>query len=164
MKLHRWIPVLDRFWSLVLKKSSQECWEWQGTKTSYGYGDMKSYPGERKTHRISWTIHNGQIPKGMIIRHSCDNPPCVNPAHLLIGTHANNVADKMARKRHPLQKRNHCPHGHPYEGRNLYISPKTKARVCRTCIKPYKKIPQEARDRYNATRLAKYHTRKLTHT
>jgi hypothetical protein len=87
----------DRFWARVAK--GDDCWEWQGPRNArgYGYGSVRS-----KTtfaHRIAWEIVNGPIPKGMVVRHSCDNPPCVNPAHLLLGLPRDNSADMVARGR-----------------------------------------------------------------
>lgn len=77
-----------------------ECWEWTRGKNK-GYGTIRTDDARmRNAHVVAWEIHTGQaLPIGMIIRHTCDNPPCTNPAHLLLGTHADNVADKVARNR-----------------------------------------------------------------
>lgn len=88
-------------------------------------------------HRISYTMHFGPVPAGMVVMHSCDNPPCVNPAHLTIGTQADNLADMTAKgRRAPMPASNtaktHCLRGHPLSGENLYRCPAGK-RSCRTC-------------------------------
>jgi hypothetical protein len=77
------------------------CWLWLDALTSNGYGNMLH--GGR-AHRYSWKIHRGPIPPGLCVLHKCDTPTCVNPDHLWLGTHAENMAD-MGRKRrqnHPL--------------------------------------------------------------
>lgn len=92
--------LLERFWSKVNKTDS--CWEWTGLKLkgrSLPYGQITAYGKTYYTHRLSWIIHNGQIPDGKFILHSCDNPPCVNPAHLRAGTIQENNADRILRGR-----------------------------------------------------------------
>lgn len=79
------------------------CWPWQGSRNTYGYGRISE--GKRGScvalmaHRLSWEIHRGAIPDGMNVLHSCDNPPCVNPGHLFLGSQADNVADMVAKGR-----------------------------------------------------------------
>ena len=92
-----------RFWRFVNKKSNSECWNWNGNKVS-GYGRFsigaKSL-GNVLAHRFSWEMHNNkEIPKGMVVMHSCDNPLCVNPSHLNIGTYMENTHDMLKKGRH----------------------------------------------------------------
>lgn len=76
-----------------------ECWLWTGALNK-GYGSMSvSGSKKREAHIVAWEIANGRSAKGLIIRHSCDNPPCTNPSHLFDGTHADNVADKVEKGR-----------------------------------------------------------------
>ena len=92
-------PLADRFWSNL--DMSGECWVWTGSTVQDGYGVVhKAFPGSGYTvaHRVSWFLKHGEVPDG-ILRHKCDNPPCVNPDHLEPGTQADNIADKMARGR-----------------------------------------------------------------
>lgn len=82
------------FWDKVSKLSS--CWEWTAAKDSRGYGcfGATKYFGISKAHRFSYFLHNGDIPKGMHVLHKCDNPSCVNPDHLFLGTNKDNMKDR----------------------------------------------------------------------
>ena len=97
----RYCPLKERFWPKVAIGKQDECWNWIACLSSSGYGFIS---GEHSgpmvaAHRVAWELTNGPIPDGMHVLHHCDNPRCCNPAHLRIGTNADNVADKMARKR-----------------------------------------------------------------
>lgn len=80
------------------------CWEWPGTIDAYGYGDRGRKKADedgfsRKAHRAMYQMFVGPIPEGALVRHTCDNPPCVNIDHLLIGTHSDNMQDALDRGR-----------------------------------------------------------------
>jgi hypothetical protein len=93
-------PLAPRFWAKVLVKEPDECWEWQAGKTAFGYGRM-GVAGHRLmlAHRISWELANGPILDDLKVLHRCDNPPCVNPAHLFLGTTGDNNRDCDAKGR-----------------------------------------------------------------
>lgn len=80
-----------------------ECWAWTGMRHRQGYGWIRSAPavgGRMKlAHRLSWELFRGQIPRGMNVLHRCDNPPCVRPSHLFLGTQADNVTDMETKGR-----------------------------------------------------------------
>lgn len=91
-------PVDERFWRKVDK--SGECWTWTGSRNHKGYGRLSTPDGVRLTHALSWELHFGAIPAGKWVLHRCDNPPCVNPDHLWVGTAKENTADMIAKGRH----------------------------------------------------------------
>lgn len=94
------VNIVDDFWGRVAIGGPDECWDWQAGGNSSGYG-MFFYGGRMKyVHRLAWEFANKQIiPEGMYVLHSCDRKFCCNPAHLRIGTPADNMRDKVERGR-----------------------------------------------------------------
>jgi HNH endonuclease len=96
---------MERIWRRVDK--SGDCWLWQGSIDHRGYGQINA-GGDRGTklvHRLVYEDANGPIPAGRYVCHTCDNPQCVNPAHLWCGTSRDNALDMIAKGRHWAQKR-----------------------------------------------------------
>lgn len=91
---------MERLYGRTIRTESG-CLEFQGGRDKDGYGWCQGH-GERKAHRLSYVLTHGPIPDGMMVRHKCDNPCCVNPDHLLLGTASDNMKDRSSRGRHPV--------------------------------------------------------------
>ena len=98
-------PVEERFWSFVARGALDDCWEWQGG--GEGYGRFWVDGRNLGSHRFSWELANGPVPKGLLVCHTCDNPPCVNPAHLFLGTSTDNNRDRAAKGRSAVNRPPH---------------------------------------------------------
>lgn len=141
------------FWAKAARETGSDCMIWQGSKNRTGYGYYSLRGKTVYAHRYSWQISNkAEIPKGKVIMHSCDNPSCVNPAHLSLGTYTDNAQDRQMknRGRKDYPSASHCSRGHELAGDNLIGN----TRHCRTCAKARRALKQaEAR----ATKPAKTH-------
>jgi hypothetical protein len=98
--------IIDRFWDKVDTSPDEPfgCWKWRGAKNNHGYGQIKIDGRVLKAHRVAYEIANGPIPRGngyhgTCVCHSCDNPECINPCHLFLGSHADNHKDKAEKGR-----------------------------------------------------------------
>lgn len=120
------------------------CHLWLGTKVRDGYGRLKFRTKAVLAHRASWFIHHGEWPShGSEVCHRCDVPSCVNPKHLFIGSHADNMRDSIRKSRFnpamntgkklTVKKRTHCKRGHEFSPENTYHG--KLGRSCRTCMR-----------------------------
>jgi hypothetical protein len=127
--------LLDR---TVLDPTHQElgtCWRFTGSTTPYGRIGKAQ---DSYAHRLGWKLLRGPIPNEKELHHRCGVHACWNPDHLMLTTHAEN-------QRH--LRKTHCKHGHPLSGENLRIDPRTKARVCRSCVRESQRQFREAANR-----------------
>lgn len=112
--------VEDRFWPKVDKRGEDECWPWLGGKDRDAYGtfflrlDNNKYRGEG-AHRVSYRLAYGDFDANLHVLHRCDNPPCVNPKHLFLGTNLDNIIDRNAKGR----RRINWPRGDAHGGRKV---------------------------------------------
>ena len=128
------VPLAERFWSRV--EFTDGCWLWTGTTVDKErpYGSIWAYGKYELAHRVSWRLHYGEIPEGRHVCHHCDNPRCVRPDHLFVGTNQENMLDASRKGRLPKQRkrRTHCKRGHAYDEDNTYFA-KDGSQQCRTC-------------------------------
>lgn len=127
--------IVARFWPHVEK--SDGCWTWKGRRNRTSYGILSDHHATRLAHRLSYAIAFGLVPEGMQVLHKCDNPSCVRPDHLFLGTPADNARDKCAKgralRRVPVT---HCVRGHELSGENLFFATQDNgqpSRRCRAC-------------------------------
>jgi hypothetical protein len=89
---------MERFWSKVDIRGPNDCWEWTASRNQPGYGIFSlRHKKNVRAHRMAWTLSVGSIPPGKLVLHQCHNPGCVNPRHLQLGTHSDNMAQAVER-------------------------------------------------------------------
>lgn len=138
-------PLIERFFQKVDKSGNAkfpDCWIWTGGKTSKNYGSFKYYQDRSAigAHVSSHLFYIGEVPNGMRVCHRCDNPPCVNPEHLFLGSNSDNMKDMVAKDRHgsSSRKQTHCRRGHELSVVGVKIHHRKNGKIdraCRECIK-----------------------------
>ena len=139
------IPLFDdNLRALLVRRTrlgKHGCWEWAMYRDSHGYGKL-SYNGHAGllAHRMSFLSFKGPIGE-FDVCHKCDNPPCINPDHLFLGTAKDNARDMMRKSRHPFaaeKTKTHCKRGHSLAGKNLRVH-KNGRRQCILCMRMMQK-------------------------
>lgn len=128
---HDW----GKFWPKVLRKPG--CWTWLAGKNTAGYGSFWFHGRLVMAHRVSWMLEHGPIPDGLFVLHHCDNPPCVNPKHLFLGTARDNLIDAISKGRHHAPQPRHGEQNSSAKLTQQYVS---KMRHLRCQGKTYQQI------------------------
>jgi hypothetical protein len=139
VKKARASTLAESFWSWMPRDLSPDvCWEWTGGKDKNGYGILRAQMQNLRAHRVSYILHYGSISGGLWVLHHCDNPPCVNPAHLFLGTVKTNGEDAAQKGR--------MPHGEIHK-----MSKMTKENVMLIRLNPERLSNVEFAHRFNVT-------------
>lgn len=118
-------------WLAQIHYDDNGCWLWQGCVTDAGYPSITINNKGWTGNRLSWALHYGH-PGKFFVCHKCDVPSCVNPDHLYLGTHTDNMQDRLKRGRHPNAIKTHCKYGHAFSEENTrYLA--RGGRRCRIC-------------------------------
>jgi hypothetical protein len=125
-----------------MMRGPDECWLWDRSCHA-GYATFRLKGRLIGAHRAAFEAFVGEIPDGMSVCHKCDTPRCINPAHLFLGTQADNLRDMFAKGRHgnPLfianRQKTHCVHGHAFTPENTYVRPEGRGmrRQCKQCVR-----------------------------
>lgn len=147
------MPDVDRFWTLADQSGGPDaCWPWKSGRNPAGYGRFRVHP---KTFLATRWIMGHLLGRSLRwdnevreqVCHRCDNPPCVNPKHLYVGSNSDNVRDAVRRGTHYWAKKTHCPQGHEYTPENTYT--RGGRRNCRPCALRRAAEQKEARKARN---------------
>jgi hypothetical protein len=126
------IEIYKKLISRTKINEATGCWEWTARKDPRGYGKFHINGRENGTHRLMYSLTKGDV-SGLCVCHSCDNPSCINPKHLWLGTQQDNMRDAVQKKRHGAVKKTHCKHGHEFNEENTGRKKKSGRRYCKTC-------------------------------
>ena len=132
----------DRFETKFEPITESGCWIWMAGRFDTGYGSFWLNGTDVRAHRVAYELYVGAIPEGMWVLHRCDIRECVNPDHLFLGTHQDNMDDMARKGRHANSIKTHCRKGHPYTEENT-VRYKNGRRVCRTCAKEHSRNRSE---------------------
>lgn len=135
----------DRFWSKVERRGPLECWPWLPSQAAGTRGSFSLNGRTATAPNAALTLTKGEAPEGKPFAcHTCDNPNCVNPAHLWWGSNQDNIRDAASKGRLPLQKIASCKYGHPFDAINTRYNSRGQ-RQCRECQKVWRSRDKQLR-------------------
>jgi hypothetical protein len=140
-KIHKVVNEAD-FKDLAIKmvlnhkKLDSGCWEWQKGFDGKGYAAVTIKRKSYLAHRVMYICYGGIIPAGINLCHKCDNPKCINPLHMFLGTQKDNVLDQVKKLRHRNNRKTQCVRGHKFTTGNTYVYA-SGARRCRECSRKH---------------------------
>jgi len=125
----------DRFLNYVIPEPMSGCWLWIGSVDGYGYGQFTCSTRKRsmKAHRWSYFREHGIKSSELMVLHTCDNPPCVNPHHLFLGTRNDNVQDNLRKNRNHWKNQATCIRGHQFNTENTRLQIRSDGKIWRSC-------------------------------
>lgn len=145
--------IIKRFQTKFVSDEADKCWNYQASKSKSGYGRFNPTRTEHiYAHRLSWMLFNEKIiPEEKFVLHRCDNPSCVNPHHLFLGTLKENCLDMLSKGRGHNQSKTTCKRGHPFTEDNTYFEKSDsnpEVRQCLKCRRDRKKINWHKTEKY----------------
>lgn len=126
--------------------------EFHGAKDAHGYGQLTVGGSSVGAHRLAYRLFNGPLHGDHVVRHTCDNPPCINPEHLINGSVSDNMMDSVERGRHVNAGKSRCRNDHPYDEENTYLHTDKQGKVRRHCRACNREASRKSKERKRAQR------------
>ena len=146
------LSIAQRLEAMSMPEPNSGCQLWLGGVANRRYGTLKINRQHQRAHRVAWEMANGPIPKGLVVCHRCDNTFCINPAHLIIGTQADNMADMVAKGRstgHGTSRKGGERHGMAKLTEAQVLAIRADDRTPSAVAADYQITPRHARDIIN---------------
>jgi hypothetical protein len=135
------VRLPERFWEKVVVNNDTGCWEWTACRVKTGYGRVGWGGQTRFAHRVAYTALVGEFDERCVVLHLCDNPPCVNPGHLKLGSQSDNMRDMYEKGRNWQSAKTDCMRGHRLEEPNLVLSGVARGkRNCLSCTRALSRV------------------------